>query len=217
MLRQVKFKTLLIIHLSTVTLALLRLWIFPFEDHLRYFAGHAICWVVVVSAVLAFFYLPKTVRLRKWIKFYFGVYLVNTCFLILYPMAIMLMFLMAVLIPGGMNFWKAEDYFLQAIIPKPIECESEDYIIRSWNDVEYTENNNMFYLYKKGTFTEQLMYKEYAGGMEYETYHAKRILEVNEEAGWAKVEVEIKTSETVKSEIQEWTISRKQCFLSSAK
>lgn len=204
-----RFKLLLIIHLSAVALVLLRLCFLPFEDNLRYGIGHIVCWLGVLTAVLAFFYVPPAIRLRKWIKAYFGVYLFNSCFMALYPLAIVTLFAIAAFVPQGWRLWVAEDILLQSLIPKPVECENEHYIIRRWDDVMQTDNSKMFHLYKKEPLVERMIYKGYAGGVDYETYSAKRIWEVDEEKGQAKVEIETETGEDPRSkrEIQEWEIN----------
>ena len=207
-----KFKILATVHLIGVALAILRLCFIPFENHLRYGIGHAVCWVIVITAILAFFCVPQTILLRKWIKRYFGVYLFNTCFMALYPLAILVLFMMAVLIPEGWRLSVVEDCFIQSLIPKPIECENATYVIRKWEDVEHTDNNERFYLYGKTSFVEHLISIRYAAGVEYEKGHAKRILEVDENKGILKVEVDVCSAgdQFLRKEIQEWEIMKRK-------
>lgn len=205
-----KFKTFVIVHLTGIALAVLGLCFIPFEDHLRYGIGHVVCWVIVLSAIFAFFYVPRAIPLRKWIKVYFGFYLFNTCFMALYPLALVVLYAIAVCVPQGWRLMVAEDYYVQALIPKPVECENSDYIIRSWNDVRYMDNSGRFYLYKKGPLLERLITKRCAGDREYEKYQAKRILEVDEKKGILKMEVGISSfsaHDTIRYEIQEWSIN----------
>lgn len=204
-----KFRILATIHIIGSALAILRLCFIPFENHLRYGIGHTVCWIIVITAILAFFYVPQTIPLRKWIKIYFGIYLFNTSFLALYPLAINVMFIMAAFVPQGWRLWTAEDYFMQALIPKPIECENATYIIRTWNDVNYTDNSERFYLYKKAPLVENLISIRHAAGVEYEKCYAKQILEVNESKGILKVEV-YTDDNFVRKEIREWETNREK-------
>ena len=207
-----KFKILIIVHLVGIALALLRLCFIPIEDHLRYGIGHAICWAIVVSAVVSFFSVPQTAPLRRWIKCYFGVYVFNSCFMALYPMAVVVMFIAAACIPGGWSLMVAEDYFIQTLIPKPVECENSDYIIRRWDDVHHTDNSKMFYLYRKGTWVEHLVSLRYASVVEYEQCQALRIVEVDESNDIIKIEIEVDryttNNESPRTEIQEWEMNR---------
>lgn len=206
-----KFRILATIHLIGIALAILRLCFIPFENHLRYGIGHVVCWVIIITAVLAFFCVPQTMLLRKWIKWYFGVYLFNTCFMALYPLAIVVLFIMAAFVPEGWRLQVAEDCFVQALIPKPIECENTTYVIRKWEDVNYTDNNERFYLYRKAPFVEHLISIRYAAGVEYEKGYARRILEVDENKGILKVEVDVYTGyDFARKEIQEWEIIKRK-------
>lgn len=206
-----KFRILATIHLIGIALAILRLCFIPFENHLRYGIGHVVCWVIIITAVLAFFCVPQTMLLRKWIKWYFGVYLFNTCFMALYPLAIVVLFIMAAFVPEGWRLQVAEDCFVQALIPKPIECENTTYVIRKWEDVNYTDNNERFYLYRKAPFVEHLISIRYAAGVEYEKGYVRRILEVNENKEILKVEVDVYTGyDFARKEIQEWEIIKRK-------
>lgn len=206
-----KFRILTTIHLVGIALAILRLCFIPFENHLRYGIGHAICWVIIITAVLAFFCVPQAILLRKWIKWYFGGYLFNTCFMALYPLAIVVLFIIAASIPGGWRLWVVEDCFVQALIPKPIECENTTYVIRKWEDVNYTDNNERFYLYRKTSLVEHLISIRHAADLEYEKWHARRILEVDEDKGILKVEVDVYTNyDFARKEIQEWEMIKKK-------
>lgn len=206
-----KFRILATIHLIGIALAILRLCFIPFENHLRYGIGHVVCWVIIITAVLAFFCVPQTMLLRKWIKWYFGVYLFNTCFMALYPLAIVVLFIMAAFVPEGWRLQVAEDCFVQALIPKPIECENTTYVIRKWEDVNYTDNNERFYLYRKAPFVEHLISIRHAAGVEYEKGYARRILEVNENKEILKVEVDVYTGyDFARKEIQEWEIIKRK-------
>lgn len=206
-----KFRILATIHLIGIALAILRLCFIPFENHLRYGIGHVVCWVIIITAVLAFFCVPQTMLLRKWIKWYFGVYLFNTCFMALYPLAIVVLFIMAAFVPEGWRLQVAEDCFVQALIPKPIECENTTYVIRKWEDVNYTDNNERFYLYRKAPLVEHLISIRHAAGVEYEKGYARRILEVNENKGILKVEVDVYTDyDFARKEIQEWEIIKRK-------
>lgn len=204
-----KFRILVTIHFIGIVLAILRLCFIPFENHLRYGIGHAVCWVILITAVLAFFCVPQAMPLRKWIKTYFGGYLFNTCFMALYPLALVVMFIIAAFIPGGGLLWVTEDCFVQALIPKPIECENAAYVIRKWDDVNYTDNSERFYLYRKAQHVEHLISIRQAAEVEYEKCYAKRILAVDESKGILKVEVDVYTgNHFVRKEIQEWTINQ---------
>lgn len=206
-----KFRILATIHLIGIALAILRLCFIPFENHLRYGIGHVVCWVIIITAVLAFFCVPQTMLLRKWIKWYFGVYLFNTCFMALYPLAIVVLFIMAAFVPEGWRLQVAEDCFVQALIPKPIECENTTYVIRKWEDVNYTDNNERFYLYRKAPLVEHLISIRHAAGVEYEKGYARRILKVNENKGILKVEVDVYTGyDFARKEIQEWEIIKRK-------
>lgn len=206
-----KFRILATIHLIGIALAILRLCFIPFENHLRYGIGHVVCWVIIITAVLAFFCVPQTMLLRKWIKWYFGFYLFNTCFMALYPLAIVVLFIMAAFVPEGWRLQVAEDCFVQALIPKPIECENTTYVIRKWEDVNYTDNNERFYLYRKAPFVEHLISIRHAAGVEYEKGYARRILEVDENKGILKVEVDVYTGyDFARKEIQEWEIIKRK-------
>lgn len=206
-----KFRILATIHLIGMALAILRLCFVPFENHLRYGIGHTVCWIIVITAVLAFFCVPQTISLRKWIKRYFGVYLFNTCFMALYPLAIVILFIMAAFVPEGWRLWVAEDCFVQALIPKPIECENTTYVIRKWEDVNYTDNNERFYLYRKASLVEHLISIRHAADIEYEKGYARRILEVDENKGILKVEVDVYTDyDFARTEIQEWEINKEE-------
>lgn len=207
-----KFRILTKIHLIGIALAILRLGFIPFENHLRYGIGHAVCWVIVITAILSFFCVPQAIPLRKWIKWYFGVYLFNTCFMALYiPVTIVILFAIAIYVPGGERLWEAEDCFIQALIPKPIECENATYVIRRWDDVACVDNCKRFYLYRKAPLVEQLIHIRPAADVEYEQCYAKRILEVNESKGILKVEVDVYTDYNfTRKEIQEWKINRKE-------
>lgn len=90
-----KFKTLAIIHLTGIALVISRLCLIPLGDHLRFGIGYIVCWTVVVSAALAFFRVPKGMPLRRWMKAYFGFYFFNTCFMALYPLAMVVLFAIA--------------------------------------------------------------------------------------------------------------------------
>ncbi len=130
----------------------------------------------------------------------------------LYPLAMAVLFMIAVCVPEGWRLMVVEDYFVQALIPKKVECEDSVYIVRSWNDVEYTDNNKMFYLYQKEPLLERMITKRRAGDCEHETYHAKRILEVDKDKGILKIEVEVSscaTHDVVRNEIQEWRINER--------
>lgn len=205
-----KFKTIVIVHLIVVALAVLRLCFIPFDDHLRYGIGHIVNWTIVVSASCAFFYVPSTIPLRKWIKSYFGIYFFNSCFMAMYPYAIVVLYVIALTIPAGWRLMDAQNYFLQALIPNPVECETSTYIIRSWDDPMLIDNSAVFYVYKKGTFIERLIHERRAGGYEYENYHAKQILKVNEDQGILQVEVLVSPAsapdDSLRIEIQEWKI-----------
>ena len=207
-----KFRILIIIHLVGIALAIVRICFIPIEDHLRYGIGHAICWMIVASAVVSFFCVPQTAPLRKWIKCYLGIYFFNSCFLALYPMAVVIMFMMAACIPEGWRLMVAEDYFLQTLIPKPVECENSTYIIREWDDVHHTDNSKRFYLYRKGTWVEHLVCLRYASEVEYEKCRALRIVEVDEGNGIIKVEIEVDryttNNECPRIEIQEWEMNK---------
>lgn len=206
-----KFRILATIHLIGIALAILRLCFIPFENHLRYGIGHVVCWVIIITAVLAFFCVPQTMLLRKWIKWYFGVYLFNTCFMALYPLAIVVLFIMAAFVPEGWRLQVAEDCFVQALIPKPIECENTTYVIRKWEDVNYTDNNERFYLYRKAPLVEHLISIRHAAGVEYEKGYARRILKVNENKEILKVEVDVYTGyDFARKEIQEWEIIKRK-------
>lgn len=206
-----KFRILATIHLIGIALAILRLCFIPFENHLRYGIGHVVCWVIIITAVLAFFCVPQTMLLRKWIKWYFGVYLFNTCFMALYPLAIVVLFIMAAFVPEGWRLQVAEDCFVQALIPKPIECENTTYVIRKWEDVNYTDNNERFYLYRKALLVEHLISIRHAAGVEYEKGYARRILKVNENKEILKVEVDVYTGyDFARKEIQEWEIIKRK-------
>lgn len=105
----------------------------------------------------------------------------------------------------------AEDCFVQALIPKPIECENTTYVIRKWEDVNYTDNNEMFYLYRKASLVEHLISIRHAANIEYEKGYAKRILEVDEHKGILKVEVDVYTGyDFARTEIQEWEINKEE-------
>lgn len=206
-----KFKTLAIIHFTGIVLVILRLSLIPPGDHLRFGIGHIVCWTVVVSAALAFFYVPKGIPLRKWKKAYFGVYFFNSCFMALYPLAMIVLFAIAACVPGGGRLMILEDCFVQALIPKPVECENSAYVIRRWNDVNYTDGNERFYLYRKEAFVEHLITTRHAVDVEYEKCYAKRILEVNESKGILKVEVDVYTDYSFnRKEIQDWKINREE-------
>lgn len=206
-----KFRILATIHLIGIALAILRLCFIPFENHLRYGIGHVVCWVIIITAVLAFFCVPQTMLLRKWIKWYFGGYLFNTCFMALYPLAIVVLFIMAAFVPEGWRLQVAEDCFVQALIPKPIECENTTYVIRKWENVNYTDNNERFYLYRKAPLVEHLISIRYAAGVESEKGYARRILEVNENKEILKVEVDVYTGyDFARKEIQEWEIIKRK-------
>lgn len=205
-----KFRILTIIHLIGIALAILRLCFIPFENHLRYGIGHAVCWVIVITAVLVFFCVPQTIPLRKWIKLYFGVYLFNACFMALYPLAIVTLFIMAAFVPEGWRLWVAEDCFVQALIPKPIECENTTYVIRKWSDVNYADNNERFYLYRKALLVEHLISIRHAANVESEKWYVKRILEVDENKGILKVEIDVYAGYNfTRKEIQEWEINKR--------
>lgn len=205
-----KFKTLAILHFTGIALVVLRLCLIPLDDHLRFGIGHVVCWLVVVSAVFAFFYVPKGMSSRRWMKAYFGIYFFNTCFMALYPLAMVVLFAIAACVPGGWRLTVWEDCFVQALIPKPVECENSAYIIRKWNDVEYTDGNERFYLYRKEAFAERLITTRHAGGSDHETYHARRILDVDKDKGILKVKVDVGSfaaaHDSIRSEIQEWNI-----------
>lgn len=206
-----KFRILATIHFTGIALAILRLCFIPFENHLRYGIGHAVVWVIVITAIFAFFCVPQTLPSRKWFKRYFGVYLFNTCFMALYPLAIVVLFAIAACVPEGWRLWVVEDCFIQAMIPKPIECENTDYVIRKWDDVTCIDNNERFYLYSKAPLVEHLICIRHAADVEYEKCYAKRILEVNESKGILKVEVDVYTGYSFnRKEIQEWKINREE-------
>lgn len=206
-----KFKILALVHFIGITLAILRLCFIPFENHLRYGIGHIVCWAIVVSAIFAFFHVPKVLPLCKWIKVYFGIYFFNACFMALYPLAMFVLFTIAVCVPGGWRLMVLEDCFIQALIPKPIECENVAYVIRKWDDVTYTDNNERFYLYRKSPLVEHLTSIRHAAEIEYEACRARRILEVNESKGILKIEVDVYANyEFVRKEIQEWEINRSE-------
>lgn len=128
-----------------------------------------------------------------------------------YPLAIVILFIMAAFVPEGWRLWVVEDCFVQALIPKPIECENTTYVIRKWEDVNYTDNNERFYLYRKASLVEHLISIRHAADIEYEKGYARRILEVDENKGILKVEVDVYTDyDFARTEIQEWEINKEE-------